>query len=91
MKNILPKEIIEKASYKERRLIIYLLGKRGKKPGVLLRNPGDDKDDRLKSLLKLIDKGIMKIVTFDSKNVYFKFTDNFEYKKISVSIGCYFN
>jgi hypothetical protein len=89
MKNILPEYIIEKANYVERRLIIYLLGKRGKKPGVLLRNPGDDQDNRLKALSSLINKNVVKIVNFDRKNIYFKFVDNFDYKKVSVSFGCY--
>ena len=89
MKNVLPEELIAKSSYIERRLIMYLLGKRGKKPGVLLKNPGEDKDLRLKGLMRLIDKGVMKIVAFDKVNVYFKFTENFQYRKISVSLGCY--
>ena len=90
MKNILSPEIIEKSSYAERRLIIYLLGKEGK-PGMLLRNPGEDQSDRLQSLINLVSRNVIKIVKHNSKHIYFKFTDSFENKKISVSFGCYIN
>lgn len=89
MKNILPQEIIEKSSYVERRLIIYLLGKKGK-PGMLLRNPSDEQDKRLHGLINLVNRNVVKIVKHNSKHIYFKLTDSFENKKISVSIGCYF-
>jgi hypothetical protein len=87
--NKLPEKLIQESTFTERRLIIYLLGKKGKGPGVLLKNPGPDKDARLKCLINLVNRGIMKIVSFDTKNVYFKFTDKFASRKISVSIGCY--
>jgi|LakMenEpi03Aug12_release.lakeMendotaPanAssembly.Ray.scaffolds.fasta_scaffold940550_2 hypothetical protein len=88
MKNILPSEIIEKANYSERRLIVYLMSKRGK-PGLLLRNPGDKNTLRLESLLSLVQSGVVKISDFDDKVVYFNFTDKFEYGKISISLGSY--
>jgi len=88
MKNILPSEIIEKANYSERRLIAYLMSKRGK-PGLLFRNPGEKNTLRLESLLSLVQKGVVKISDFDSQVVYFNFTDKFEYRMISISFGCY--
>ena len=88
MKNILPQEIIEKSNYSERRLIAYLMSKRGK-PGLLLRNPGEKNTLRLESLLSLVQRGVVKISDFDSQVVYFNFTDNFEYGKISISLGSY--
>lgn len=88
MKNILPQEIIEKANYSERRLIAYLMSKRGK-PGLLLRNPGEENTLRLESLLSLVQKGVVKISDFDSQVVYFNFVDKFEYRMISISFGCY--
>jgi hypothetical protein len=88
MKNILPSEIIEKANYSERRLIVYLMSKRGK-PGLLLRNPGDKNTLRLESLLSLVQSGVVKISDFDDKVVYFNFTDKFQYGKISISLGSY--
>jgi hypothetical protein len=88
MKNILPSEIIEKANYSERRLIVYLMSKRGK-PGLLLRNPGKKNTRRLESLLSLVQSGVVKISDFDDKVVYFNFTDKFQYGKISISLGSY--
>ena len=88
MKNILPQEIIEKANYSERRLIAYLMSKRGK-PGLLLRNPGEKNTLRLEYLLSLFQKGVVKISDFDGQVVYFNFTDKFEYGKISISLGSY--
>ena len=88
IKNILPQEIIEKSNYSERRLIAYLMSKRGK-PGLLLKNPGEKNTLRLESLLSLVQRGVVKISDFDSQVVYFNFTDNFEYGKISISLGSY--
>ena len=88
MKNILPQEIIEKSNYSERRLIVYLMSNRGK-PGLLLKNPGEKNTLRLESLLSLVQRGVVKISDFDSQVVYFNFTDNFEYGKISISLGSY--
>lgn len=90
MENILDPHIIDKSSYIERRLLIYLLGKKGK-PGMLLRSPGDEKSGRLQGLINLVNKKVVKIIKHDSEHVYFKFTDNYENKKISVSFGCYIN
>jgi len=89
MKNILPIEIIESSSYSERRLIVYLLAKKGK-PGMLHRNTCL-KSKRLQDLINLVNKDLIKIVFFDKKRIYFRFTDSFDNKKISVSDGCYIN
>ncbi len=90
MKNILDPKVIDESNYIERRLLIYLLGKKGK-PGMLLRSPGDDQSDRLKGLISLINRKVVKIVKHNSKYIYFKFMDNYENKPVSVSFGCYIN
>lgn len=88
MKKTIPTEVIESCSYTERRFIIYLLGKKGK-PGMLLRNTKEDQSKRLQGLINLINKNIVTIVDYSSKHIYFKLTDSFENKKISVSLGQY--
>lgn len=85
MKKILPVRIIETSSFSERRLIMYLFGRKGIN-GILQKN---EKSKRYQGLMSLVGKNIVNIVKDTDKHVYFKFADNFQYKKISVSFGRY--
>lgn len=85
----IPESVLSSMSFQQRRLVIYLLGKKGK-PGHMLRKHNED-SSRLKALIGLIEMRLIKIVEFNSKTISFKFTDRFEKKKISVSLGCYLN
>ena len=86
MENIISNEIIDNSNFSERRLIIYLMCKRGK-VGSILRKPKGGLSLRLNALVTLVEKGIVKIVEFNDEVVYFKFTTNFDFEKISVSFG----
>jgi hypothetical protein len=86
MKNAILRKVIDKSSFSERRLIIYLMCKRGK-VGSIIRNPRGGFSMRLEALISLIEKGVIKIVDFNDKVVFFRFTNDFEFKKISVKSG----
>jgi hypothetical protein len=80
------RKIIDKSSFSERRLIIYLMCKRGK-VGSIIRNPKGGFSMRLEALISLIEKGVIRVVDFNDKVVFFRFTKGFEFKKISVKSG----
>jgi hypothetical protein len=87
MKNLLD-ETIEKGSWSDRRLIMYLMGLKGA-PGMLFKDYGKEGSNRLNSLNKLVNKGLIKITHFDGEVIYFNFSGEIELKKISVSFGSY--
>ena len=62
------------------------MGKRGK-VGSIFRKQKGGLSLRLNALVTLVEKGIVKIVEFNDEVVYFKFTTNFDFEKISVSFG----
>ena len=82
------KDAVEKGSWSDRRLIMYLMGLKGA-PGMLFKDYGKEGSNRLNSLNKLVNKGLIKITHFDGEVIYFNFSGEIELKKISVSFGSY--
>ena len=82
------KEVLETGSWTDIRLIMYLMGKRGA-PGMLYKDCNKTGSLRLNSLIKLVDKEIIKICYVDEGVIYFRFADTLEIKKISVKKGMY--
>jgi hypothetical protein len=84
---LIPQSVISKLNYHQLRLVIYLMCKRGK-PGQMLKNQGEN-PIRLKTLISLANLGLIKVVDFNKGVIYFKFSNKFEKRKISVSTGLY--
>ena len=87
MENII-KDAIEKGSWSDRRLIMYLLGLNGA-PGMLYKDYGKEGSLRLNTLINLVNKGIIKITYFDGKVIYFNFSEDIEIKKVLIKTGEY--
>lgn len=82
---IINNSILSDLNFVERRLINYLMCKRGK-PGQMLRNQGD-KPVRLQALIRLVNMGILKIVDQTYSVIYFNFTTPQKLKRLSISFG----
>lgn len=82
------KDAVEKGSWSDRRLIMYLMGLKGA-PGMLFKDYGKEGSLRLNALINLVNKGLIKITYFDGEVIYFNFSDDIEIKKISVKKGTY--
>ena len=81
------RKVIDSSNFSERRLIIYLMCKRGK-VGSIIRNPRGGFSMRLEALISLIEKGVIRVVDFNDKVVFFRFSKDFDFKKISVNSWC---
>ena len=54
------KDAVEKGSWSDRRLIMYLMGLKGA-PGMLFKDYGKEGSLRLNALINLVNKGLIKI------------------------------
>ena len=57
------KDAVEKGSWSDRRLIMYLMGLKGA-PGMLFKDYGKEGSLRLNALINLVNKGLIKITYF---------------------------
>lgn len=84
---IIDESILQILNFVERRLVNYLMCKRGK-PGQMLRKQGDN-PTRLNALIKLVNMGILKIVNKTGSVIYFNFTKPQTLCRLSISLGQY--
>jgi hypothetical protein len=82
---IINNSILSDLNFVERRLINYLMCRKGK-PGQMLRNQGD-KPLRLNALIRLVNLGILKIVNKTGSVIYFNFTTPQTLCRLSISFG----